>query len=171
MIVQDANLEYDPCDYPSLLEAFRDQSVQVVYGSRFLGRRQRKGYLTNRIANRLLTGLSNLVTGQRLTDMETCCKVFRRGVLARLDLRQDRFGFEPEVTAKISALGLKIHEVPIAYQPGKRPDGKEIGLKDGIQALHCILKYGRGGVDAAAGLPRQFEFVVGKSGCGVSCSC
>jgi glycosyltransferase involved in cell wall biosynthesis len=143
VIVQDADLEYDPCDYPPLLQTFQDQAVQVVYGSRFL-RRHRGGYLSNRIANRVLTGLSNLATGQRLTDMETCYKVFRRGVLERIRLEQDRFGFEPEVTAKVSALGVKIHEVPISYQPRTRSEGKKIGFKDGLQTLHCILKYCRG---------------------------
>jgi len=141
VIVQDADLEYDPNDYPALLVPILHRRAEVVYGSRFLVAGGRKGYLKNYLANRFLTALSNLATGLKLTDMETCYKVLRRDVLARIALEQDRFGFEPEITAKIARLGIRIHEVPIAYRARQRDEGKKIGWKDGLKAIWCILKY------------------------------
>lgn len=140
VIVQDADLEYDPNEYPVVADPVLNGEADVVYGSRFLGRK-RKGYLANRLANRFLTGLSNLFTHQHLTDMETCYKCFRREVIQKADLKEDRFGFEPEVTAKISAMGIKIKEVPISYDPRTLTEGKKIGLKDGLRAIYCIWKY------------------------------
>ena len=140
VIVQDADLEYDPNEYPLVVEAIFSGEADVVYGSRFLGG-ERKGYLANRLANRFLTTLSNIFTGQKLTDMETCYKCFKREIIQSIDLVEDRFGFEPEVTSKISHLGIKIKEVPISYYPRTNEEGKKIGLKDGIRAIHCILKF------------------------------
>lgn len=141
VIIQDADLEYDPQDYPLVLAPFDDPRVQVVYGSRFAENRSRKGYLANYLANRFLTGLSNLTTGQSLTDMETCYKAFRREVIQSIALEQDRFGFEPEVTAKLSKKGITIQEVPIRYNARTREEGKKIGFADGVQAIRCIVRY------------------------------
>jgi hypothetical protein len=113
-----------------------------VYGSRFLAKRSRSGYLKNYLANRFLTGLSNLTTGLGLTDMETCYKMFRREVLLRVRIEQNRFGFEPEITAKISRLGIRIVERPISYAARTHEEGKKISWKDGLKAIWCILKYG-----------------------------
>jgi len=143
VIVQDADMEYDPNDYPRLIQPILDGQADVVYGSRFLQKRSRRGCLKNHLANRFLTGLTNLATGLKLTDMETCYKMFRVSVLRRVSLEQDRFGFEPEVTAKIARLGVRILEVPISYDPRSRTAGKKIGWKDGLQAIRCIFKYGR----------------------------
>ena len=142
VIVQDADLEYDPRDYPRLLEPIRDGSADVVYGTRFPHGRRPEGYLTNFLANRFLTMLSNFSTGLRLTDMETCYKTFRREVLERVRLEQCRFGFEPEITAKLARLGVRLREVPIRYESRTRKQGKKIGWKDGVNTIWCIIKYG-----------------------------
>ncbi|HET6428751.1 MAG TPA: glycosyltransferase family 2 protein [Phycisphaerae bacterium] len=142
LIVQDADLEYDPNDYPALLAPVLAGEAKVVYGSRYLNGRPEQGYLANYLANRFLTGLSNLTTGLGLTDMETCYKVFRREVLADIRIEQNRFGFEPEITAKIARRGIGVREVPIAYRGRRRDEGKKIGWKDGLKAVWCILKYG-----------------------------
>ena len=142
VVVQDADLEYDPGDYPVLLEPILAGRAEVVYGSRFrLG--GRRGYWKNYLANRLLTALSNLATGLRLTDMETCYKMFRREAIGALRLEQDRFGFEPEVTAKVAALDVRLAEVPIRYAGRRHDEGKKIGWRDGLKAIWCIAKYGR----------------------------
>ncbi len=141
VIVQDADLEYDPRDYPQLVAPILRDQADVVYGSRFRRGRPPRGYLSNYLANRLLTLLSNLTTGLRLTDMETCYKVFRSDVLKRIHLQQDRFGFEPEVTAKLALLGLRICEVPIRYTGRTHAEGKKIGWFDGLEAVWCIAKY------------------------------
>lgn len=140
VIVQDADLEYDPNDYPLLAGPVFSGKADVVYGSRFLNRK-RAGYLANRLANRFLTFLSNVFTGEKLTDMETCYKCFKREVIQSIDIEEDRFGFEPEITAKVAHKGIKILEVPVSYFPRSRKGGKKIGLKDGVQAIRCILKY------------------------------
>jgi glycosyltransferase involved in cell wall biosynthesis len=154
VIVQDADLEYDPADYDALIAAM-NHGHDVVYGSRFMMRR-RKGHVLNRIANRLLTGLFNLVMRQNLTDMETCYKLIRRDVLSRIALQQDRFGFEPEITARIARLGIRIFEVPVSYSPRTRAQGKKIGFRDGLDTIWCIVKYGmRRARDAAAPPPQR----------------
>jgi len=139
ILVQDADLEYDPRDYPRLLQPLLDGRADVVYGSRF-ARGRRFSALANYLANRVLTCLFDLATGARLTDMETGYKLFRRDVIRRVRLRQDRFGFEPEVSAAVVASGARIREVPIRYQPRRRQEGKKITWKDGLQALACILR-------------------------------
>jgi len=141
VVIQDADLEYDPTDYPKLLGPIAAGEAKVVYGSRFRTG-SRKGYLKNYLANRFLTGLSNLTTGLKLTDMETCYKCFRREVIQGVRLEQDRFGFEPEVTAKLAKLGVAIVEVPISYDARSHAEGKKIGWKDGLKAIWCIFKYG-----------------------------
>lgn len=143
VIVQDADMEYDPDDYPKVIIPIVEGKCKVCYGSRFMDysvRRQGE-YSANHFANKFLTGLSNLFTHQKLTDMETCYKAFRRDVIQAIDLNENRFGFEPEVTAKVSALGIKIHEVPISYHPRSNEEGKKIGFRDGLRAIFCILKY------------------------------
>jgi glycosyltransferase involved in cell wall biosynthesis len=142
VIVQDADLEYDPNDYPALLEPILSGQADAVYGSRFAAKVSRKGYLKNYLANCFLTGLSNLTTGLKLTDMETCYKMVRRSVLAGIKLEQDRFGFEPEITAKLARSGARIVEVPISYHARTHEEGKKIGWRDGAKAIWCIFKYG-----------------------------
>ena len=140
VIIQDADLEYDPEEYPKVVEPILRGEAEVVYGSRFL-RQKRKGYLANRMANRGLTAFSNLFTHQRLTDMETCYKAFKREIIQSVDIKENRFGFEPEITSKDSKMGIKIKEVPISYYPRSNEEGKKIGFKDGLRALYVICKY------------------------------
>jgi glycosyltransferase involved in cell wall biosynthesis len=142
VIVQDADLEYDPRDHDALIAPIAAGLADVVYGSRFLGGPHRVLFFWHYVANRLLTLLSNMLNNLNLTDMETCFKVFRREVLAAIDLKQDRFGFEPEVTAKVAALGVRVYEVPVSYHGRTYAEGKKIGWRDAFQALWCIVKYG-----------------------------
>ncbi|MEX0938241.1 MAG: glycosyltransferase family 2 protein [Pirellulales bacterium] len=141
VIVQDADLEYDPSEYARLIEPIVDNRADVVYGSRFLGDSPGDGSRVHRWGNRMLTRVSNLLTGQRLTDMETCYKVFRRSVLQQIPVCQNRFGFEPEITAKLARRKLRITEVPISYQRRSYGEGKKIGIRDAFSALYCMFRY------------------------------
>jgi glycosyltransferase involved in cell wall biosynthesis len=140
IIVQDADLEYDPADYSALLVTLLDGRADVVYGSRFLGGPHRVLNYHHYIANRFLTSLSNVCTNLNLTDMETCYKAFRREVLDGLTLQEDRFGFEPEFTARIASRKLRIYEVPISYSGRDYDEGKKIGWRDGAWAIWVILR-------------------------------
>ncbi len=143
VIVQDADLEYDPNDYDIILEPLLSGSADVVYGSRFQsGRPRRVLYFWHSVGNRFLTLLSNMFTDLNLTDMETCYKAFRTEVVQSLDLRENRFGIEPEITAKVAAGGWRIWEVGISYSGRTYAEGKKINWRDGVAALGCIVKYG-----------------------------
>ena len=141
VLVQDADLEYDPRDYSVLLEPIIDGRADVVYGSRFLGGPQRVHYFWHYVANRILTLLSDIFTNLKLTDVETCYKVFRKEVLKGIEIKSNRFGFEPEITAKIAKHDWRIYEVPITYAGRTYEEGKKITWKDGVQALWCIIRF------------------------------
>ena len=141
VLIQDADLEYDPRDYPRLLLPILAGEADVVYGSRFLGGPHRVLFFWHYLGNRLLTTLSNMLTDLNLSDMETCYKAFRRPVLEGLELRSDRFGIEPELTAKVAKRGARIYEVPISYHGRTYAEGKKIGWRDGVAAIWAILRY------------------------------
>jgi glycosyltransferase involved in cell wall biosynthesis len=142
VLIQDADLEYDPAEYHLLLAPLLAGKADVVFGSRFAGGAHRVLYYWHSVGNKVLTTLSNMCTNLCLTDMETCYKAFRREVLQQIAVEENRFGFEPEITAKIARLGVRVYEVPISYHGRTYAEGKKIGWKDGFSALRCILKYG-----------------------------
>ena len=143
IIIQDADLEYDPNDIPRIIEPILAGRADIVYGSRFVGgEAHRVLYFWHRIGNGLLTLASNMLTDLNLTDLETCYKAFRAEILQKIELEESRFGFEPEITAKIAKLSnIRIYEIGISYYGRTYSEGKKIGWKDGLQALYCVIKY------------------------------
>jgi glycosyltransferase involved in cell wall biosynthesis len=141
LVIQDADLEYDPADYPVLLQPIVSGRADVVYGSRFLGGPHRVLFFWHYVGNLFLTLMSNMFSDLNLTDMETCYKVFKREILSEIRLESDRFGFEPEFTAKVARLGVKVYEVPISYHGRTYAEGKKVGWKDGVAAVWSILRF------------------------------
>jgi glycosyltransferase involved in cell wall biosynthesis len=142
LVIQDADMEYDPAEYPKLIRPILEGKADVVYGSRFAGGEyHRVLFFWHMVGNKFLTLLSNMFTNLNLTDMETCYKVFSRDVFKKISIEEDRFGFEPEITAKVARMGARIYEVGISYAGRSYQEGKKIGWKDGFSAIRCIVKY------------------------------
>ena len=142
VIIQDADLEYDPNDIPRVIKPILDGNADVVFGSRFTGETRRVLYFWHAVVNQALTTFSNMTSGLNLTDMETCYKAFRREVLRSFTLKEDRFGIEPELTARVGRANVRVYEVPISYFGRTYEEGKKIGWKDGVRAIYAIAKYG-----------------------------
>jgi glycosyltransferase involved in cell wall biosynthesis len=142
VLVQDADLEYDPRDIPRVIQPIVDGIADVCFGSRFVGSPRRALYFWHMVVNKGLTLLSNALNDINITDMETCYKAFRADVIKSIEIEEDRFGIEPELTSKVAKRRLRIYEVPISYQGRTYEEGKKIGWKDGVRALYCIVKYG-----------------------------
>lgn len=142
VIIQDADLEYDPAEYPKLIQPILEGKADVVFGSRFAGGGSKRVlYFWHSVGNKILTVASNMMTNLNLTDMETCYKVFKREIIQRVEIEEDRFGFEPEITAKIARMRVRLFEVAISYNGRTYEEGKKIGWKDGVRALYCIIRY------------------------------
>jgi len=142
VVIQDADLEYDPRDILPLIQPIRDEIADVTFGSRFIGSPRRALYFWHMVMNRGLTLASNMLNDLNLTDMETCYKAFRGDVARAIDIEENRFGVEPELTAKVAKMGLRIYEVPVSYRGRTYAEGKKIGWKDGVRAIYSIVKYG-----------------------------